>query len=143
MGWAFTFSSRIESVLHSQSERNSVLAHYNPFTQKVVKVDRRTLWHTARNAEQAFAFEVLKRILKRWPHRKAGTGKTLLALASALKRIRSTDDPVGAPHRLPLEQDLGYLPGDEAKVAPYSRTRCSATRNMIKHSWDRAAPTCG
>ena len=67
-----------------KSVRNSVLARYNPFTDKIKKVDKGTNFGIQpRNAEQSFAFEVLNdpNIKLVGLTGKAGTGKTLLALA--------------------------------------------------------------
>ena len=76
-------------MLYLKSVRNSVLARYNPFTDKIKKVDKGTNFGIQpRNAEQSFAFEVLNdpNIKLVGLTGKAGTGKTLLALASALKQ---------------------------------------------------------
>ena len=107
-----------------KSERNSVMARYNPFTHKIKRVEKGSNYGIQpRNAEQAFAFE-------RWNDQdiklvaltgKAGTGKTLLALASALKQSGSYKQILLARPIVALaNKDLGFLPGDEKqKVAPY------------------------
>lgn len=107
-----------------KSERNSVLARYNPFTQKVKKVDKDSNFGIQpRNAEQAFAFEVLNDpdVKLVGLTGKAGTGKTLLALASALKQSKTYSQILLARPIVSLSnKDLGYLPGDEKqKIAPY------------------------
>ncbi|NLX65760.1 MAG: PhoH family protein, partial [Bacteroidales bacterium] len=107
-----------------KSERNSVLARYNPFTQKIKKIEKETNFGIQpRNAEQAFAFEILNdsEIKLVGLTGKAGTGKTLLALASALKQNRIyTRILLARPIVSLSNKDLGYLPGDEKqKVAPY------------------------
>lgn len=107
-----------------KSERNSVLARYNPFTQKVKKVEKENNFGIQpRNAEQAFAFEVLNdpEVKLVGLTGKAGTGKTLLALASALKQNKIYSQILLARPIVSLSnKDLGYLPGDEKqKVAPY------------------------
>lgn len=107
-----------------KSERNSVLARYNPFTQKVKKVDKESNFGIQpRNAEQAFAFEVLNdpEIKLVGISGKAGTGKTLVALASALKQHKIYRQILLARPIVSLSnKDLGYLPGDEKqKIAPY------------------------
>src|SRR6185295_15172906 len=78
-----------------------------------------------RNKEQAFALDLLldETIRLVTLIGKAGTGKTLLALAAGLKR--TTED--GAYSRLlvsrpimPLGRDLGFLPGDvDEKLNPW------------------------
>lgn len=107
-----------------KSERNSVLARYNPFTQKITRIDKDTNFGISpRNAEQAFAFEVLNdpEIKLVGITGKAGTGKTLLALASALKQNKLYGHILLARPIVSLSnKDLGYLPGDEKqKIAPY------------------------
>ena len=107
-----------------KSERNSVLVRYNPFTQKIKKVEKDVNFGIhPRNAEQTFAFEVLNDpdIKLVGLTGKAGTGKTLLALASALKQNKTYSQILLARPIVSLSnRDLGYLPGDEKqKVAPY------------------------
>lgn len=107
-----------------KSGRNSVLARYNPFTKKIKKIEKESNFGIqARNAEQAFAFEILNdpEIKLVGLTGKAGTGKTLLALASALKQNKVYNQILLARPIVSLSnKDLGYLPGDEKqKVAPY------------------------
>ena len=107
-----------------KSDRNSVLARYNPFTKKIKKVDKdNNFGILPRNAEQAFAFEVLNDpdIKLVGLTGKAGTGKTLLALASALKQHKIYRQILLARPIVSLSnKDLGFLPGDEKqKIAPY------------------------
>ena len=106
------------------SERNSVLARYNPFTQTVQKVEKTGNFGIhPRNAEQTFALEILNdpKIKLVGLTGKAGTGKTLLALAAALKQHRTYQQILLARPIVTLSnKDLGYLPGDEKqKIAPY------------------------
>lgn len=107
-----------------KSVRNSVLARYNPFTNKFKKVEKSSNYGIQpRNAEQSFAFEVLNDpdIKLIGLTGKAGTGKTLLALASALKQANVYKQILLARPIVALaNKDLGFLPGDEKqKVAPY------------------------
>ena len=107
-----------------KSERNSVLARYNPFTQKIKKIEKESNFGIQpRNAEQAFAFEILNdpEVKLVGLTGKAGTGKTLLALASALKQHKVYSQILLARPIVSLSnKDLGYLPGDEKqKIAPY------------------------
>ena len=107
-----------------KSERNSVLARFNPFSHKIKRVDKSTNYGIQpRNAEQSFAFEVLDdpEIKLVALTGKAGTGKTLLALASALKQADLYKQILLARPIVALaNKDLGFLPGDEKqKVAPY------------------------
>ncbi len=101
--------------------KKSVLARYNPFTRKIKKIDKQVCYGIQpRNAEQTFAIEILmdpeiKLIIK------AGTGKTLLALASALKQSENFEQILLARPIVSLSnKELGFLPGDEKqKIAPY------------------------
>ena len=107
-----------------KSVRNSVLARYNPFTNKFKKVEKGSNYGIQpRNAEQSFAFEVLNDpdVKLIGLTGKAGTGKTLLALASALKQANVYKQILLARPIVGLaNKDLGFLPGDEKqKVAPY------------------------
>ena len=104
--------------------KKSALARYNPFTKKIKKVEKQTCFGIQpRNAEQAFAFEVLNDpdIKLVALTGKAGTGKTLLALASALKQNDNYNQILLARPIVALSnKDLGFLPGDEKqKIAPY------------------------
>lgn len=104
--------------------KKSVLVRYNPFTRKVVKIEKETNYGIQpRNAEQAFAFDVLtdpdvKLVAVTG---KAGTGKTLLALAAALKQSSLYEHILLARPIVALSnKDLGFLPGDEKqKIMPY------------------------
>lgn len=107
-----------------RSVRNSVLARYNPYTEKIKKVDKTPSYGIVpRNAEQSFALEILNdpNIKLVALTGKAGTGKTLLALASALKQTDMFKQILLARPIVALaNKDLGFLPGDEKqKIAPY------------------------
>jgi PhoH-like ATPase len=78
-----------------------------------------------RNAEQTFAIDALTRTTVPLVTLtgKAGTGKTLLALASAIHVKKHYRQIFLARPVVPLSnKDMGYLPGDiESKLAPYMR----------------------
>ena len=119
-----------------KSVRNSVLARYNPFTNKFKKVEKASNYGIQpRNAEQSFAFEVLNDpdVKLIGLTGKAGTGKTLLALASALKQANVYKQILLARPIVALaNKDLGFLPGDEKqKVAPYMQPLFDSL-NVIK-----------
>lgn len=122
----FNFDVHLESnqCFILKSERNTILVRNNPFTLKIVKVDKKSNFGiTPRNAEQAFAFEVLNDpdIKLVGITGKAGTGKTLLALASALSQHNEYSKIMLARPIVSLSnKDLGFLPGDEKqKIGPY------------------------
>lgn len=107
-----------------KSIRNTALVRFNPFTDKIKKVEKGTNYGIQpRNAEQSFAFEVLNdpNVKLIGLTGKAGTGKTLLALASALKQSNQYKQILLARPIVALaNKDLGFLPGDQKqKVAPY------------------------
>ncbi|MGB5158940.1 PhoH family protein [Desulfobacterium sp. N47] len=76
-----------------------------------------------RNAEQSFAFDALMNcdIPLVTLSGKAGTGKTLLALAAALESKKYYRQILLARPAVPLSnKDIGYLPGDiKSKLDPY------------------------
>ncbi|MBY0426862.1 MAG: PhoH family protein [Cytophagales bacterium] len=107
-----------------KSDKNSVLAYYNPITGNMEKVDKRSAFGIKpRNAEQTFAIHAILN-----PNIKlvtlqgvAGTGKTLLALAAAMEQRREFNQIFLARPIVPLSnKDIGYLPGDiKSKLNPY------------------------
>lgn len=104
--------------------RSSVLAHYNPFLKQFNRVDKKTAYGIKpRNAEQAFSFEALlnQDVKLASLTGKAGTGKTLLALAAAISQHEIYDQILLARPIVALSnRDLGFLPGDaEEKISPY------------------------
>lgn len=107
-----------------RNQNRSVLAHLDQNKEMLRKVDKTTVYGiTPRNAEQTFAVDALinPRIQLVSMTGKAGTGKTLLALASALHVKKSYRQIFIARPIVPLSnKDIGYLPGDvESKLAPY------------------------
>ena len=127
-----------------KSERNSVLARFNPFTNSVKRVEKGTNYGIQpRNAEQSFAFEILNDpdIKLVGLTGKAGTGKTLLALASALKQANMYKQILLARPIVALSnKDLGFLPGDEKqKVAPYMQPLFD-NLNVIKAQFSPGNP---
>ncbi|MCI1646817.1 MAG: PhoH family protein [Bacteroides sp.] len=122
-----------------KSDRNSVLARYNPFRHVVCRVNKNKNYGIEpRNAEQSFAFEVLadpdiKLVALTG---KAGTGKTLLALAAALSQMNDYKQILLARPIVALSnKDIGFLPGDaQEKVAPYMQPLFD-NLNVIKNQF--------
>ncbi len=104
--------------------QKSVLAAFDPFENKIVRVDKPMAYGIKpRNAEQSFALHMLldNRIQLVTLSAKAGTGKTLLALAAALEKRSDFRQIFLARPIVPLSnRDLGFLPGDiQSKLDPY------------------------
>ena len=104
--------------------KSSVLSYYNPLDDCLERVEKQYVYGIKpRNAEQTFALHALLN-----PDIKlvtlqgvAGTGKTLLALASALEQHNLYHQIVLARPIVPLSnKDIGYLPGNaDEKINPY------------------------
>jgi PhoH-like ATPase len=104
--------------------KSSSLAYYNHITDHIERIEKEFVYGIKpKNAEQAFAFHALLN-----PNVKlvalqgvAGTGKTLLALASALEQSKNFNQIILARPIIPLSnRDIGYLPGDaNDKIGPY------------------------
>ena len=103
---------------------NSVLARYNGETDAIERVDKKYVFGIKpRNAEQTFGLNALlnDEIKLVALEGVAGTGKTLLALASALEQKNKYDQIILARPIIPLSnREIGFLPGDaESKISPY------------------------
>ncbi len=122
----------------------SVLANYRAAERKFVRVEKLTAYGIRpRNAEQSFAMHALSN-----PEVKlvtlagrAGTGKTLLALAAALECRSQYRQILLARPAVPLSnRDLGFLPGDlAAKLDPYMRP-LHDNLAVIRHQFDERDP---
>lgn len=107
-----------------KSDQKSALAVYNPNLDLIQRLDKRPAHGiTPRNAEQLFALDILLNpdIPLVTVTGKAGTGKTLLALAGAMEKRRSYRQIYIARPIVPLSnKDIGFLPGDiKSKIDPY------------------------
>ena len=126
-----------------KNHSSSVLARYDAFTDHIKKVMKEKCFGIeARNAEQAFSMDVLMNqdIKLVALTGRAGTGKTLLALASALAQHQSYNQILLARPIVPLaNRDLGFLPGDEKqKIMPYMQPLFD-NLNVIKHQFTPAS----
>ncbi|MBT4500027.1 MAG: PhoH family protein [Gemmatimonadetes bacterium] len=115
---------RPNEYLILRNGRKSALATFDAADNAVRHVDKLSAYGIIpRNAEQTFALHALldDRIQLVTLSGKAGTGKTLLALAAALQRRKSYRQIFMARPVVPLSnKDLGFLPGDiDSKIAPY------------------------
>ena len=126
--------------------QKSVLAYFDPFEKKITQIKNLNAYGiTPRNAEQSFALNMLldERIHLVTLSGKAGTGKTLLALACALERRERFRKIFLARPIVPLSnRDLGFLPGDiHSKLDPYMQPlfdNLSVIRHQFKSNEKRA-----
>ena len=107
-----------------RNHTKSGLGHYDPFNRVINRVEKtRTYGIDPRNAEQTFALDALLRpeVQLVALTGKAGTGKTLLALAAAIHQRKDYTQIFLARPIIPLgNRDIGYLPGDvDDKIGPY------------------------
>jgi PhoH-like ATPase len=104
--------------------RKSALGTFDPYSETIKRVEKFSSYGiTPRNAEQTFALNALTNddIQLVSLSGKAGTGKTLLALAAGLERRKRYRQIYMARPVVPLSnKDLGFLPGDiHSKLDPY------------------------
>jgi PhoH-like ATPase len=123
---------------------SSALAHYNPVNKSLTRVIKQTTFGIdPRNAEQTFALEALSDPSVELVSLtgKAGTGKTLLALASALAQQKRYKQIFLARPIVPLaNRDLGFLPGDvKEKMDPYMQPLYD-NLTVIKHRFSHQSP---
>ena len=123
---------------------SSALAHYNPVNKLLNRVLKQTTYGIEpRNAEQTFALEALSNpdIQLVSLTGKAGTGKTLLALAAALQQHKRYKQIFLARPIVPLaNRDLGYLPGDvKEKMEPYMQPLFD-NLTVIRHKFSHQSP---
>jgi PhoH-like ATPase len=107
-----------------KSEKSSTLAYYNPFYERVERVEKQfTYGIKPRNAEQTFALHAIMNddVKLVTIQGVAGTGKTLLALAGAIEQRKKYNQIILARPIVPLSnKDIGFLPGDaNEKINPY------------------------
>ncbi len=106
-------------------------------------IKTRTSGIEPRNAEQAFALDILldPTISCVVLTGKAGTGKTLLALAAAIQQSGVYSQVLLARPIVPLaNRDLGFLPGDEQqKISPYMQPLFD-NLSVIKHQFSINSP---
>ena len=104
--------------------KTSSLAVYNQATDQIERIEKEFVYGIKpKNAEQAFAFNALLNSNVKLVALQgvAGTGKTLLALASALEQSKGYQQIILARPIVPLSnKEIGFLPGDaNDKISPY------------------------
>lgn len=127
-----------------KNQNSSVLSRYSGVRGALRKVMKtRTSGIEPRNAEQAFALDILldPTISLAVLTGKAGTGKTLLALAAALQQSGVYSQILLARPIVALaNKDLGFLPGDEnQKISPYMQPLFD-NLSVIKNQYSMSSP---
>ena len=118
----------------------SALARFDVKTNRIYRIEKKAAYGIKpRNAEQTFSLNMLMdpEIRLMALTGKAGTGKTLLALAAAIEQHRIYDTILLARPIVALSnRDLGYLPGDASeKISPYMQPLFDNLA-VIKHSFN-------
>ena len=119
----------------------SALAHHNRGQGAFERVAKRPAYGVEpRNAEQIFALDALMRpeVELVTLTGRAGTGKTLLALAAALEQRKSYHQIYLARPVVPMgNRDIGFLPGDiKSKLDPYMQPLWD-NFSVIRHRFSR------
>ncbi len=119
---------------------SSALARFDAKSNRIYRVEKKSAYGIKpRNAEQTFSLNMLTdpeiRLIALTG--KAGTGKTLLALAAAIEQHRLYEQILLARPIVALSnRDIGYLPGDAAeKINPYMQPLFD-NLGVIKHSFN-------
>lgn len=124
-----------------KGDNSSALSHYDPFANAINRVIKeKASGITPRNAEQTFALDALMRpdIKLISLTGKAGTGKTLLALAAALQQRKNFEQIFLSRPIIALgDKDIGYLPGSaKEKIGPYMQPLMD-NLNVIKNRYGK------
>jgi Predicted ATPase related to phosphate starvation-inducible protein PhoH len=142
----FKISKKLDGHLYFilKGDKTSALAHFDPINKIMSRVEKQRMFGIEpRNAEQAFSFDALLRpeIQLVALTGKAGTGKTLLALAAALHQHKQYSQILLARPIVPLaNRDMGFLPGDvKEKVEPYM-TPLFDNLSVIKNKFKTTSP---
>lgn len=115
---------QINSYYVLKNGKTSSLVFYNQLNDTLERIEKEYVYGiNPKNAEQAFALHAMlnQDIPLIALQGVAGTGKTLLALASALEQFKKYDQIILARPIVPLSnKEIGFLPGDaNDKISPY------------------------
>jgi PhoH-like ATPase len=119
---------------------SSALARFDAKSNRIYRIEKKSAYGIKpRNAEQTFSLNMLMdpEIKLMALTGKAGTGKTLLALAAAIEQHRSYEQVLLARPIVALSnRDIGYLPGDASeKISPYMQPLFD-NLSVIKHTFN-------
>ena len=141
------------TLVNQENEKNTALARYyktGEFGNDVLKLVEKVkdVWGISpRNKQQIFAFELLldPKISLVSLVGKAGTGKTLLAIASGLLQVADRDTYkrllISRPV-IPMGRDIGFLPGDiESKMGPWMKPLYDNLDFIISRNEEYAVPS--
>ena len=123
---------------------SNVLTRYDQVSERLIRIEKKKAYGiNPRNAEQTFSFNALldTEIKLMSLTGKAGTGKTLLALAAALEQHEVYDQILLARPLVALsDKDIGFLPGDAAsKISPYMQPLFD-NLSVIKNNYSNRSP---
>lgn len=122
------FPNEYYTLMEETNPKRTALTKVDPTAKKLIPIidNREGVWGIKpRNREQHFAFDALvdDRIKLVTLMGKAGTGKTLMAMAAGLKKTvldREFRRLVVARPTISMGKELGFLPGSlEEKLAPW------------------------
>jgi PhoH-like ATPase len=127
-----------------RNQNKSTLAVYNAEQKAFLHIQKRRAYGIEpRNAEQTFSLDALfnETIPLVTLAGKAGTGKTLMALAAALEKRSSYKQIYLARPIVPLSnRDIGFLPGDiKSKLDPFMQPLFD-NLTLIQNQFDETAP---
>lgn len=126
------------------NDRQSVLATYEESGNLIKRVEKQSAYSiTPKNSGQTFALDALtnNNIKLVSVSGKAGTGKTLLALAGALESKKYYHQIFISRPIVPLSnKDIGFLPGDiDSKIKPYMQP-LHDNLSFIQNQFDETSP---
>ncbi len=141
------------TLINSENPKNTALARYyktGEYGTDVLKLIEPVIdvWGISpRNKQQTFAFELLldPSISLVTLVGKAGTGKTLLAIASGLMQVADEDTYkrllISRPV-IPMGRDIGFLPGDiESKMGPWMKPLYDNLDFIISRNEEYSVPS--
>ena len=123
------FSNQFVMLVSNQNEKKTGLARFKSYNVPLIRINgkhKKDIWGVVpKNKEQIFALDLLKdkNVSVVTLIGKAGSGKTLLAIATGLYQVVETEQyrrlVISRPIQ-PMGRDIGFLPGTmEEKMTPW------------------------